>query len=70
LIVLVSNGQQISTADGVGFGISTLLIGGAAIAAGTAAAPFVAGAALIYEVGELGSLLITGESLEPNMFGK
>jgi hypothetical protein len=64
-----STGQRVSTADNVGFGISTLLVGGAAIAAGTAAAPFVAGAAVIYGVGELGSFLFTGQSLEANIFG-
>jgi hypothetical protein len=63
-------GQTISTAEGVGFGISTVLVGAVWFTAGTAAAPFVAGAALIYGAGQLGSWIFTGNTLEENYFGK
>ena len=64
------NGENISTAEGTGFGISTAFVGGAVIAAGTIAAPFVATGALIYGVSELGSYIITGNTLEENILGK
>ena len=64
------NGEEISTAEGVGFGISTILVGGASLAAGTFAAPFVAGGALVYGIAELGSYIISGNTLEENIFEK
>ncbi|HRH01755.1 MAG TPA: hypothetical protein PLN13_01995 [Bacteroidia bacterium] len=64
------NGQSVGTAEVVGLGLSTVLIGAAWFAAGTAAAPFVAGGALIYGVGQLGSYIFTGNTLEENYFGK
>jgi len=64
----VVNGQNISTAEKVGFGMSTALIGAAYFAVGTAAAPFVAGFAVAYGVGELGSYLFTGKTLEDHIF--
>jgi RHS repeat-associated protein len=64
------NGERVSTAEAVGFGVSTVLVGAVSIAAGTVAAPFVAAAALIYGVFELGSYIFTGNTLEENIFGK
>ena len=66
----IYHGEKISTAEGTGFGISTVLVGGAWIAAGTVAAPFVATGALIYGASELGSYIFTGNILEENIFGK
>ena len=63
-------GNGISTAEGVNFGISTLLVGGALIAAGTAAAPIIGAAALIYGGLELGSYLYNGNTFEQNIIGK
>jgi hypothetical protein len=62
--------MPISTAEKAGLGYSTVLVGAAYFAAGTAAAPFVAGAALVYGVGQLGSYMFTGHTLEENYFGK
>lgn len=62
--------QAISTATHVNFGVSTVLYGGAALLAGTAAAPFVAGAALIYGGAQLASWLYNGNTLEENILGK
>jgi methylaspartate ammonia-lyase len=64
------NGENISTAEGVGFGVSTALVGAAWIAAGTVAAPFVAAGALIYGASEFGSYMFTGNTLEENILGK
>ena len=64
------DGQSVGTAEAVGLGTSTLLLGAAYFAVGTVAAPFVAGAALIYGVGQLGSYMITGNTLEENYWGK
>lgn len=66
----VINGERVSTSQVVGFGVSTALVGAAAMAAGTLAAPFVAGAALIYGAIELGSWLYNGKTLEDNIFGE
>lgn len=66
----VSNNISISTAEQVGMGISTVLVGAAWIATGTVAAPFVAGGALIYGAGQLGSYILTEKTLEENYFGK
>ena len=66
----IYNGEHVSTAESTNFGISTALLIGGSIAAGTVAAPFVAAASLIYGVGELGSYLFTGNTLEENIFGK
>ena len=52
-----ATGQRVSTAEKVGFVISTALVGAAWVAAGTAAAPFVAAGALIYGALQLGSYL-------------
>ena len=41
-------------------------MGAACFTPGTAAAPFVAGGALIHEVGQLGSYMFTGNTLEEN----
>ena len=65
-----ANNMPIPTAEKVGLGYSTVLVGAAYFAAGTAAAPFVAGAALVYGVGQLGSYMFTGHTLEENYFGK
>ena len=62
------NGQNISTSEKVGFGVSSALVGAGAIAAGTVAAPFVAGAALVYGIAELGSYLFTGKTIEEHIF--
>jgi RHS repeat-associated protein len=66
----VLNGEQISTGDKVGFGISTFFVGAAWVAGTTILAPWVAGGALIYGGAELISYATTGESLETNIFGK
>ena len=65
-----ATGQSVSTAENVGFGISTGLVGAGWLLAGTVGAPVVAGATLIYGAGELGSYLFTGNTLEENIFGK
>jgi RHS repeat-associated protein len=64
------NGQKVSKAENVSLGVSTVLVGAAYFAVGTAAAPFVAGAALVYGAVSLGSYLFTGNTLEENIFGK
>nr|WP_255607094.1 RHS repeat-associated core domain-containing protein [Pedobacter polysacchareus] len=58
--------EKVSTATHVNFGISTVLYGAAFFTAGTAAAPFVAGGALIYGAGQVGSWLYNGKTLEEN----
>ncbi|MBV5281634.1 MAG: RHS repeat-associated core domain-containing protein [Paludibacter sp.] len=65
-----ATGQSVSTAENVGFGISSGIVGAGWLLAGTVGAPVVAGAALIYGAGELGSYLFTGNTLEENIFGK
>ena len=64
------NGDRISAAEGVGFGISTCLVGAGWALAGTIAAPAVAIGALIYGGAELGSYIFTGNTVEENIFGK
>ncbi|MFZ6009402.1 MAG: RHS repeat-associated core domain-containing protein [Bacteroidota bacterium] len=65
----VMGNKKVSTASHVNFGVSTILYGAAFFTAGTVAAPFVAGAALIYGVGQLGSWLYNGKTLEDNIIG-
>jgi hypothetical protein len=64
------NGENISKADAVGFGVSTVLLGAGIISAGTVGAPFVAAGALIYGTLQLGSYLFTGNTVEENIWGK
>lgn len=64
------NGEKVGTAEAVGLGLSTALIGVAYIAAGTAAAPLVATGALIYGALELGSYMFTGKTVEDHIFEK
>ena len=64
------NGERVGTAEAVGVGVSTVLVGAAWIAAGTVAAPFVAGVALIYGAFELGSYMFTGNTIEEHIFGQ
>jgi hypothetical protein len=63
-------GQDISKAEGVGFGISTVFVGAGVILSGTVAAPFVGAGALIYGAGQLGSYITTGKTLEENYYSK
>ncbi len=65
-----ATGQNVSTAENVGLGISTGFVGAALFAAGTAAAPIVAAGALIYGAIELGSYFYNGNNLEENLIGK
>lgn len=66
--VKVLNGESITNADAIGFGVSSVIMGAAFIAAGTAAAPLVGAAALIIGVAELGSYIFTGQSIEQQIF--
>jgi RHS repeat-associated protein len=66
----LSRGEHVSTAEATNFGVSTVLMVGTYVAAGTIAAPVVAAASLIYGIGELGSYLFKGNTLEENIFGK
>ncbi len=70
ILYKTGNSIPISTAEGVGLGVSTVLIGAAYFAAGTAAAPFVATGALIYGATQLGSYIFTGQTVEEHIFGK
>jgi len=70
IVSKVLNGQRVSTADKVGFGVGTVLIGAGSILAGTAAAPFVATAAIVYGAAEVGSYAFTGKTVEEHIFGK
>ena len=63
------NNEHVSGAEYTNLGISAGLVIGAAIA-GTAAAPFIAVASLIYGGLQLGSYLFTGNTLEENILGK
>ncbi|RKS01444.1 DUF6443 domain-containing protein [Flavobacterium sp. 102] len=63
-------GQTVTTAETAGFGINTALVLAGSIAAGTAAAPIVATAALIYGALELGSYIYNGKTLEQNIIGQ
>ena len=63
----VITGEQISTSDGIGFGINTALVAAAWIAAGTAAAPAVAIIALAYGAAELVSYAYNQKTLEQNI---
>jgi RHS repeat-associated protein len=68
LVYKYANNQTISTAEAVGFGIGAGFLVAGSIVAGTAAAPFVATAALVYGALELGSYATTGQSLEQHIF--
>ena len=63
------NGEKVSTSEYVSFGINTAFVGAGIILAGTAAAPFIATGALIYGVAELGTYVVTGGSIEDQIFG-
>ncbi|MFY0482309.1 RHS repeat domain-containing protein [Flavobacterium sp. PLA-1-15] len=63
----VITGEQISTADTVGFGINTALVAAAWIVAGTTAAPAVAIIALVYGAAELASYAYNQKTLEQNI---
>jgi|GEM_PF-1505479 len=72
-LVLVSKAvtkQPIATHEKVSFGVSAGLIVAGYLVVGTAAAPVVGAAALIYGVGQLGSYIFTQKSLEENIIGK
>ncbi len=62
----LAGNEKVSTATHVNFGIGTIFVSAAFITAGTAAAPFVAGGALVYGVGQVGSWLYNGKTLEEN----
>jgi hypothetical protein len=69
-IYKVSNNIPLSNAEKVSLGTSAVFIGAAWATAGTVAAPFVAGGALIYGAAELGSWLFTGQSIEEHIFNE
>ncbi|MGE0569471.1 MAG: RHS repeat-associated core domain-containing protein, partial [Bacteroidia bacterium] len=70
LVYKSANGTPITTADKVAFGISTGLVTAAYLTAGTLAAPFVAGAGVIYGLAELISWGLTDQTLEENLFNE
>jgi hypothetical protein len=60
--------QKLTIGSHVNFGISTVLYGAAFFTAGTVAAPFVGGAALIYGASQLGVQLYSGKTIEQHLF--
>ncbi len=60
-------GQVIKTSESVTFGINTALVAATYLAAGTAAAPLIGGAALLYGTAELGCYLSTGKTIEEQL---
>ena len=75
LLYKYANNKAISTAEAVSFGIGATFLAAGSLAsiaaAGTAlaaAAPFIAGAAILYGVGEIISYSTTGQTLEEHIF--
>lgn len=62
------NGETITTADKVNFGINTVIYGGTTLLAGTTAAPVIAVAAIVYGGTQLGFYIFTGGSIEDQVF--
>lgn len=62
--------EKVSVATHVNFGVTSTLVAAAYFAAGTAAAPWVAGAALVYGALQMGSYAYNGQSLEQYSIGR
>lgn len=62
------NGETITTADKVNFGINTVIYGGTTLLAGTTAAPVIAVAAIVYGGTQVGFYIFTGGSIEDQVF--